>query len=174
MDSKRFDRLAQTFGQPHSRRSLTRLLGGLGLGGVLSVWGTTETLAAKRNAGMRCTRNRQCKTGRCVGVPGQKVCSCSNRYACPAGAQCLHGGCFRSESCAAACTPGTPCGTGTTSTCYCSQTVGGVPVCYQTENFCTEGQACEVSGDCPVGVNSASSGSRTPGRLRGMAITIGR
>jgi hypothetical protein len=37
MDSKQFDRLAQSFGQPGSRRSLTRLLGGLGYGGVLSV-----------------------------------------------------------------------------------------------------------------------------------------
>jgi hypothetical protein len=147
MDSEHFDRLAQSFGQPHSRRSLTRLIGGLGLGGVLSLWGTTETLAAKRNAGMRCTRNRQCKTGRCVGEPGQKVCSCSSRYACPAAAQCLHGGCFRSESCAAACVIGPTCG----PDCYCSKTVSGVAVCFANTNFCGGGGACDADGDCPRG-----------------------
>ena len=152
MDADRFDGLARTFGQPRSRRSLTRLLGGLGLGGVLSVWGTTETLAATRNAGEPCTRGRQCKTGKCIGLKGHKTCSCSGRYECVSGAQCLHGGCFRSESCAAECTPGTTCGGGMFATCYCSETVSGVAVCYANDgNFCAEGKACDADNDCPTG-----------------------
>ncbi len=147
MDSERFDRLVQTFGRPRSRRSLTRLLGGMGLGGALSVWGTTETLAHRLNAGNPCTRGSHCKTGKCVGPRGQKVCSCSTRHRCADGARCIHGGCFRSESCAAECTLGTPCRDG----CFCSETVSGVPVCYANEKFCTEGKACDANGDCPTG-----------------------
>jgi len=150
MESERFDRLARTVGQPRSRRSLTRLLGGLGLGGVLAAWGTTETLAAKRMAGEPCTKGRQCKTGKCIGILGHKTCSCSTRHECISGAQCLHGGCFRAESCAAECTIGTTCGAGMFS-CYCSQTVDGVAVCYANENFCTEGKTCDANSDCPTG-----------------------
>jgi hypothetical protein len=151
MESERFDQLARTVGQPRSRRSLTRLLAGLGLAGVLAVSGTTETLAALRKAGEPCTRGRQCKTGKCIGIQGHKTCSCSRMYTCVAGAQCLHGGCFRSESCPAECTPGTTCGAGLSS-CYCSQTVDGVPVCYANDgNFCAEGTACDANRDCPTG-----------------------
>ena len=151
MDSERFDRLARAFGRPRSRRSLARLLGGLGLGGALAAWGAPGTLAAERKAGEPCTRGRQCKTGRCIGVQGYKTCSCSGRYECAAGSRCVHGGCFRAESCAAECGFGT-CGDGSfPDSCYCSQTVGGVPVCYANENFCTEGRECDANADCPTG-----------------------
>ena len=147
MDADRFDSLARSLTATRSRRSLTRLFGGLGLGGVLSVWGAPETRAAKRNAGEPCIKRRQCRSRKCVGDPGQKTCGCSEKFACGEGASCLHGGCFRSESCATGCATGVLCGSG----CYCSATVGGVPVCFKNEPFCGEGEACETDDDCRTG-----------------------
>jgi hypothetical protein len=77
MDDARFDALTKTLSIGHTRRGLTRLLGGLSLGGMLSVLGTTEALAAKRNGGAPCTRNGQCKTGRCLRT---NTCSCSSAF----------------------------------------------------------------------------------------------
>ncbi len=150
MDAERFDGLARSLTTIRSRRSLTRLLGGLGLGGGFAVWGARETLAAKRTAGEPCTKRRQCKTGKCIGIQGHKTCSCSGRYECPAGAQCLHGGCFRAESCSG-CAPGPECGGDVFGECYCSQTVDGVPVCFAHENACTGAKACDANRDCPTG-----------------------
>ena len=149
MDADRFDWLARSLTTTRSRRGLTRLLGGLGLGGVLSVWGATETLGAKRGGGTPCTKGSQCKTGKCIGIPGHKTCSCSTKVTCAAGSSCLHGGCFRGASCAAECSQSS-CGPGFVS-CFCSETVGGVPVCYGNENFCTEGKTCNGNRDCPTG-----------------------
>ena len=47
MDDARFDALTKTFGTAHSRRRLTRLLGGLSVGGVLSALGSEEAAAAQ-------------------------------------------------------------------------------------------------------------------------------
>jgi hypothetical protein len=72
-------------------------------------------------------------------------------YTCVAGAQCLHGGCFRAESCAECDSSSPVCGAGVfEDSCFCSQTVGGVPVCYANENYCAF-EACEANRDCPVG-----------------------
>jgi hypothetical protein len=151
MDADRFDAIARSLTTPRSRRSLTRLLGGLGVAGILSVSGATETLAALRKAGAPCTRGRQCKTGKCIGIQGHKTCSCSRRYDCPAASQCLHGGCFRSESCGAACTNTPLCGAGVHQDgCFCSQTASGVPVCYANEVYCSF-EVCDADGDCPTG-----------------------
>jgi hypothetical protein len=80
MDDSRFDALTKTLGTTHTRRGVARLLGGLGLGGVLSALGTSEALAAARKGGVPCTRKSQCKTGRCVGPAGNKQCSCSKKF----------------------------------------------------------------------------------------------
>jgi hypothetical protein len=153
MDADRFDILARSLSTPRSRRSLTRLLGGLGLGGGLAVWGATETLAEKLNAGELCTRGRQCKTGKCIGLQGHKTCSCSRRHECSDSGtgvtQCIHGGCFHSESCSG-CAPGPQCGAGLRQ-CFCSQTVDSVPVCFASEDVCTGAKACDTNGDCPTG-----------------------
>src|SRR5215204_218450 len=45
MDETRFDALARSLTQPRSRRGLTRLLGGLGVGGPLALFGAGETAA---------------------------------------------------------------------------------------------------------------------------------
>jgi hypothetical protein len=81
MDAHRFDAFARSLTTPRSRRSLARLLGGLGVGSVLSALvGVPEALAALRNGGYACTENRQCKTGQCVGVAGSKTCNCSQKF----------------------------------------------------------------------------------------------
>ena len=149
MDADRFDGLARSLTTIRSRRSLTRLLGGLGLGGGLAVWGATETLAAKRDAGEPCTRGRQCKTGKCIGLQGHKTCSCSGRYECPTGARCLRGGCFHAESCSV-CPSGQGCGAQLRQ-CFCSETVDSVPVCFASEEVCDGAKACDANRDCPTG-----------------------
>src|SRR5215213_4684554 len=113
MDSERFDRLVQSFGQTRSRRQTVRGLAGIAAAGVLLLGGQ-EADAAKRIGGSPCTKGRQCKTGKCIGEPGQKVCSCSRRKpaclqpdtSCQSGtcqARCAYG--------ASACeTPTTVCG----------------------------------------------------------------
>jgi hypothetical protein len=80
MDDARFDALAKTLGTTHSRRRLARLVGGLSLGGVLSALAVGEAVAALRRGGSPCTRNRQCKTGACVGPAGNKKCRCSRTF----------------------------------------------------------------------------------------------
>ena len=66
MDEARFDALTRTLGTTHSRRRLTRLLGGLSLGGVLSALGGDDAAAALLLGGARCTRKAECKSGRCL------------------------------------------------------------------------------------------------------------
>src|SRR5918999_5210115 len=78
MDADDFDALSRVLSAGHTRRRLTRLLGGLSLGGALAALGLAEALAAKRIGGAPCTRNTQCQTGRCVGKTGHKTCSCSS------------------------------------------------------------------------------------------------
>jgi hypothetical protein len=77
MDNRRFDGLAKSLGTVHSRRGLTRLLGSLGLGSVLTGLGGREAAARTKIGGSRCTRNRQCKTNNCL---GSNECSCSQNH----------------------------------------------------------------------------------------------
>jgi hypothetical protein len=48
MDGSSFDRLAKAFTEPRSRRGLSRLLGGLAVGGPLALLGVTESEAKKK------------------------------------------------------------------------------------------------------------------------------
>jgi hypothetical protein len=102
MDDPRFDALAKTLGTAHSRRRLAQILGGLSLGGVFAALETSDALAAKRKGGAPCTRNGQCKTGKCLGPAGNKQCSCSKKFrACvqPAGG-CMQATCdFATKLC---------------------------------------------------------------------------
>ncbi len=56
MDDRRFDALTKTLGAGHTRRGLTRLLGAVSLGGVLSASAVQEIAAAPLNGGSACTR----------------------------------------------------------------------------------------------------------------------
>jgi hypothetical protein len=80
MDDARFDALTKNLGRVHTRRGLARLLGGLTLAEGLSALGAGETLAATRKGGAPCTRNGQCKSGKCVGPVGSKQCSCTRKF----------------------------------------------------------------------------------------------
>ena len=174
MESERFDRLARTVGQPRSRRSLTCLLGGLGLGGVLSVWPKPETLAAKRKAGEPCTKGRQCKTGKCVAAYGQKLCSCSQNYECPDGEACVRGGCFRAESCAAECTPGTTCGAGVTAATARRPSVASRSASPTRTSAPRSRRATPTATARPAGRASMSPASGAPSRFRRSACSPAR
>ena len=76
MDPDRFDALSRAASTTQSRRRLTRLVSGLGLGGVLTALGG-ERAAALRNGGESCSRDRQCTTGDCL---RSGKCSCSEEF----------------------------------------------------------------------------------------------
>ena len=80
MDDQRFDAFAKSLGTILSRRGLSRLLGGLSLGGALGAAGVREAGAAFRKGGARCTTNRQCRSGRCAGPAGNKRCRCTRAF----------------------------------------------------------------------------------------------
>ena len=48
MDGLAFDRLTKSLTQPHSRRGLSRLLGGVAVGGALPLLGVREGAAKKK------------------------------------------------------------------------------------------------------------------------------
>ncbi len=152
MDDARFDAFAKIFGTTHSRRRLTQVLGGLSLGGTFSTMGTSEALAAKRKGGAPCTRNGQCKTGKCVGPAGNKQCSCSKKFkACVQPAEtCKQATCdFDTKLCVTGDkTNGVGCGDGKTcqdGVCSggltCSPACSGDKVCNSSTGFC----ACPAS-----------------------------
>ena len=68
MDDNRFDDLTKSLSADHSRRSLTRLLGGLSLGGVLGA-GTLREAAATPTCPPKGGCSSACRNT-------QKVCSC--------------------------------------------------------------------------------------------------
>lgn len=77
MDDARFDTFIRSFGTAYSRRRLSRLLGGVAAGGLLTALGATEAAAGSRPGGALCKRGRQCLTGKCAGPKGNKQCTCS-------------------------------------------------------------------------------------------------
>jgi hypothetical protein len=154
MDDARFDALTKTLGTAHTRRGVTRLLGGLGLSGVLSALGTSEALAAARKGGAPCTRNSQCKTGRCVGPAGSKQCSCSRKFrACVQPADpCKQATCdFDTKLCVTSqiatgeCAPCSPNCNG--KNCGDSDDCDGICI---TNQGCDAGQACSAEGQCQL------------------------
>jgi Glycosyl hydrolase family 26 len=81
MDTDRIDAVSRALATGHTRRRVTRLLGGVSLGGVLSVLGSTDADAALLTGGSRCTKDSQCKSGQCLGPSGNKECGCSRKFA---------------------------------------------------------------------------------------------
>jgi hypothetical protein len=180
MDSERFDRLVQRFGQTRSRRQTLRGLAGALAVGALALGGQ-EADAGKANGGTSCTRGRQCKTGKCVGDPDQKVCSCSKRYSkCSAlDTTCQDGTCQSDECTGLGCT----CPPGTTycdlvnveptscngGSCFCAERSDGQgTVCFSPE--AGEGGAlcepnatganvpiCQSDADCEALPNSSTN-----------------
>ncbi len=150
MDDARFDAFARTLGTTRSRRSLSRLLGGLGLGGGLSALTAQDAAAALRKGGSPCTANRQCKTGECVGPAESKKCSCSRTFpACKQPANsCKRAVCdftlkrcvVRTKANGAACGTGRECCDGA-----CVDTRSNPRHC----GGC--GQRCQVNGICSAG-----------------------
>jgi hypothetical protein len=169
MDADRFDALSRALSTGHTRRHLTRLVGGLSLGSVLSVLRAPAALAALRIGGDACTENRQCKTGQCVGRAGSKTCNCSQKYPkckqpsnpcqrascdfatgrCTTsnrrnGATCGTGKICQNGVCARTCTGSAQCG----SECACAQpNSGGSTICVNTAGT---GTSC-MSSPCPAG-----------------------
>jgi hypothetical protein len=170
-----------TFGQTRSRRQTLRGLAGIAAARVLLLDKREAAAGKRRIGGSPCTNGRRCKTGKCVGEIGQKTGTCSAKYrkcqqpgeaceqatcnlsskqcetalapdatTCGQEAQCLHGCCFRAETCTQFGT--SPCGNGGGGPgCFCSQTVGGEPVCYLNANYCVEEVPCDNDGDCAAG-----------------------
>src|SRR4051794_6425869 len=144
MDSERFDGFVRSFGQTRSRRQTLRGLAGVLAVGALAL-GEREADAGTRSGGTSCTKGKQCKTGTCVGDPGQKVCSCSKKYPkCPSESTCQDGACTpQGASCdarsCAGCCDGATC-TGGNADGACGSNGG---VCLS----CDVGQGC-AGGTC--------------------------
>jgi hypothetical protein len=170
MDADRFDALSRAASTTQPRRRLTRLLGGLSLGAVLSALGTTEAAAGSRLGGSSCTKDDQCQTGRCVGPAGNKRCSCSREFPTCRGDQiCCRRRCVSLESnprhcgeCGKRCQLNAVCDAGTCTcvrgacafddaTCCPTTAVRPVP-CRCTS--ATDPRTCETAGSvdlCPSG-----------------------
>jgi hypothetical protein len=76
LDPNRFDALARALTTTQSRRGLACLLGGLTLGG-LTAFGAAEVEAGTLIGGSPCTKDTQCKTGKCL---RNNTCSCSREF----------------------------------------------------------------------------------------------
>jgi hypothetical protein len=151
MDSERFDGLVRSFGQTRSRRQTLRGLAGVLAVGAL-VLGGQEADAGKRSGGAPCTKGRQCKTGKCVGTSGAKICSCSKRYprCTTPDTTCQEGTCTGQvapcdgQSCDGCC-DGTTCKGGDADGA-CGSNGEGCRVCPSFET-CSDG-ACVCGADC--------------------------
>jgi hypothetical protein len=97
MDGSAFDRLTTTFTESRSRRGLSRLLGGLAVGGPLALVGSAEGEARKKKLCPPCKKRKKgkcrkslpegtaciapsgqggrCRAGRCVDSPPAATCS---------------------------------------------------------------------------------------------------
>src|SRR4051812_40681081 len=74
MDPRRFDSLVRSLTTLRTRRSLTRLAGGLTLSTLFAVVGNEEVAAGARLGGARCTKKSQCKSRKCL---NPDTCDCA-------------------------------------------------------------------------------------------------
>jgi hypothetical protein len=137
MDGSRFDALTKTLGTAHSRRTLTRLLGGLSLGGVLSALGVPAAQATHfgcRHVGKPCTSNDQCCSSRCPGPEGSKTCRAHHT-----------GGCTKADDACRSTSGGpSPCPNIPNGTCFI--TIGNAPFCGESNGAGCE--RCRSDQDC--------------------------
>src|SRR5262245_28101031 len=140
MDAARFDALSRAFAVGHSRRGVTRLLGGLAIAGSLDGPRSTETLAKhkhKRKHKKKCAqagqptnkKHKQCCSG--LIVDGSGVCNPSNLSPPPpvpppppCATTCT--GCCDA---AGGCQPGTSSGSCGGGGAACQVCGGSTPVC---------------------------------------------
>jgi hypothetical protein len=154
MDAERFDTLARTLTHGHSRRSLTRLLGGLSLGGPLALLGLAEVEAKRKK------KKRKKKKPVAISPPplsatcveGQRPCNgacipsnqcCIDSECGEIAPRCCRGTCLRPGECCLdnECSPDKVCRTGE---CVCpsgQEEIGGVcgtrPECEGPFGSCT-------------------------------------
>src|SRR5215217_2702688 len=144
MDHGTFDRMTRSFSRPRpgtmTRRGITRLLGGLALGGPLALLGLTN---AEAKCKKKCGACKRCKQGKCKPKPAGTAC---------AGGTCQGGRCVAGEACvpeSAAATCAGRCGTGTNA---CGQAVA-CPGCAAGRQCLNNGSCAEICGNglpaCP-------------------------
>jgi hypothetical protein len=165
MDGSRFDTLSRALVRDHSRRGLTRLLGGLVLGGSLAVRGSPADEAKGKGkkhhkkhrgrSGPTCPEGQKPCQGGCI--PSNQCCENSD---CPGGRICQSGACV--------CPPERPLVCPGTSVCaQCCSLDDCHPVGSADGLACQGGQCvCTVAGTrrCPNGAcGSCCSDSDCPG-----------
>ena len=152
MDGSRFDALTKTLGTALTRRGVTRLLGGLSLGGVLVTLDSDEA-AALLSGGAKCTKGSECKSGKCL---SNSTCSCSKAFpTCKQPSNpCKKATCdFDTKKCVTSNKKnGTACGSGTcqNGSCVCgSTTCASGQVCCKDlrcgRKCCANGRACNTT-----------------------------
>ena len=133
MDADQFDTLARSLTTPRSRRRLARVVSGLSLGGLLTALGLGEAAAATRIGGSPCTKDSQCKTGRCL---RNDTCSCSARFPKCRGTGTV---CYRRKCCTPECA-GKLCGDdgcgGSCGSCTGGSCDAGSCNCSGGQQFC--------------------------------------
>jgi hypothetical protein len=149
MDGSAFDRLTKTLLESRSRRGLSRLFGGLAVGGPLALLGAAESTAKKKKK--PCPPCKKRKQGKCKGK-------------LPDGAGCRGGTC-QGGRCVAATPP-----PGCTPNCFdrvcgpdgCGGSCG---TCSLLGSVCNRG-ACECPADKPVVCGGACAVACQAGTVR--------
>jgi hypothetical protein len=167
MEHSRFDDLIRSLAHARSRRALTRLLGGLGLGSPFAVLGA-HGMAAKGKKGKKRRKKHKRSTATscvpeaagvtCAGAPCGSVrsntCGQAVNCGCPLGFNCLPNG-----TCARPCTGHSGdcvgCGTGVFCTsanteglqhCVVESRCADHPVCTLATSECPRGTQCQECG----------------------------
>lgn len=138
MDGSRFDALNRALGQTLSRRRLSGLLSGSGLG-VLGLLGATDPVAAACDP--PCGVCQRCRDGRCKPKPNDTPCKVDGR--------CLNGRCNPRPTCDPA---GTDCSSSNLRACcsrVCATVSSSTGKCAlgDTDTKCFTGSDC-IGGRC--------------------------
>lgn len=135
MDGSQFDRWTVAVTRPGTRRSVVRMLAAVTAGGALTQ-GSDDALAACKNDGRKCKKDKNCCSKLCKG----KRCRCKHvQESCPVG---LAAQCCGSLICGdAPCVEGSGC---------CRPT--GLEGCTENCDCCTELSMCQNGRCCrPLG-----------------------
>jgi hypothetical protein len=169
MDELRFDALSRSFTVLDARRvlvrrELTRLVGGLALGGLVAALGLRETPAKRKKKSKKkrgstaatCTPNcgnRTCGGNGCggsCGVCGAGAGCVEGSCLCLSGFKPCQGGCIPLEQCCPSnCDDGNPCTTGACNAGTCAQTpVADGTLCLNAEDQVCSGGVCATPPVC--------------------------